>query len=421
MTSISIIDDDHVQIVLVKTILSKFGYDVKTYYDPKIMLSEYSIGSTDLILSDIHMPGFSGLDLLNGIRTIDKNVPFIMFTSSSDIKSIISHFKKGISDYLLKPVNPDDLVHRIERVLEEKKVKKELEKIEHERELIELERRKLVNWRTLYANKETRQTEQMMSFFTRSINSGCGYVWLDILNDLPKEEDGSVILDKDLFQLVSDSAGSQRKAFDYLSFITNLPEVNNEVVSMKNFAESLSNLYDVKLKEVYDKDNKDLSFNISLENVEGNLNIASEWLLKVIAELCINASKFSPENSRVIAEVFKVSSQQIHGTNNGPKRWILFQIRNELLKSNEKDEYGEDIIGIPYDYIELVYDLFYTIESFPTEHPSEEWSNGTGLYIARYLIKKMNGSLTCKNMIDYTNGEAKPYVQFQLALPITDK
>ncbi len=422
MNRVIVVDDDITQTVLIKTILTKFGYEVTSYNDPAFMLQEYRQGKTDIILCDIHMPNMGGLDLVKAIREIDKNVPFIMITSSKDIKTLIGHFNKGISDYLLKPVTPDDLVHRVHRVLEDNKHTRSLEKIEQEKDLIELENNKLNNWRNLYADKDIKQTKQMMMFFARSINSGGGYVWLDILNDLPKEDDGSVILEKDLYELITASAGDQRKSFEYLTFINNLPDVSTENISLTEFSSELSKSYNENLLPMFNSSNRNISLNINLLDIPGMLKIDSEITLEIIQELCINSIKFSPQNSDIIIEIYKVSNDRlgIASLKNKSINWILFQIRNEPKSNNATDEYQEPIVGIPYDYMELVYDLFYTIESYPIEHPDEKWSNGTGLYIARNLAKKMNGWIRCKNMIDYTKGQSKPYVQFQFVLPIVN-
>lgn len=420
MNRVIVVDDDITQTVLIKTILTKFGYEVTTYNDPLFMLKEFRQGMTDIILSDIYMPVIGGLDLVKAAKKIDKNIPFIMFTSSKDIKTLIGHFNKGISDYLLKPIIPDDLVHRVHRVLEENKQSRSLMKIEQERDLIELENNKLNNWRNLYANKDIKQTKQMMLFFSRSINSGGGYVWLDILKDLGKEEDGSVILEKDLYELITQSASDQRKAFEYLTFINNLPDVSREHISLDTFSSKLSISYNEILLPMFNSSNRSVSLNLNLRNILGTLVIDTNLTLEIIEELCINSIKFSPEHSNIIIEVYKVNSEKlgIDSLSNKSKNWMLFQIRNEPKNNNATDDNHQPILGIPYDYVELVYDLFYTMESYPIEHPAEKWSNGTGLYIARNLVKKMKGWLECENMIDYTRGQSKPYVQFRLFLPV---
>ncbi|HOV15750.1 MAG TPA: ATP-binding protein, partial [Spirochaetota bacterium] len=61
--------------------------------------------------------------------------------------------------------------------------------------------------------------------------------------------------------------------------------------------------------------------------------------------------------------------------------------------------------------------LFYTIDPFPTEFEDEEWNNGTGLYIARKILKRHNGWIKTANGVDYTKGIPEPYIKFTVTIP----
>ncbi|QEN03866.1 response regulator [Thiospirochaeta perfilievii] len=422
MSKIIVVDDDKTQTVLVKTILTKYYHEVICYNDPRFMLTEYFQGKADLILSDIHMPHLNGLELFKAIRVKDKDIPFIIFTSNNDIKSVIEHFEKGISDYLIKPILSDDLIYRVSRVIDRSIMEKKLHKIELERDLIELEKNKLSNWRDLYAGKDIKQTKQMITYFTRSINSGGGYVWLDILNGLPTNEDGSLLLDSDLLNLVTESASNQRKAFEYLDFITNLPELNMETLEIRSLYHKVKDHFTNRLEDLFHNSSRELSVNLGLTELDGEVEIDYEMFIDIFEEVCINGIKYSPNKSKIFIEVYKISNQSLmrYSPQKDTKNWLLFEVRNEVIPKEILTNGDQGVIGIPYDYIELVFDMFYTIESYPTTHPEEKWANGTGLYICRNQINKMNGGLECKNIIDYTNGQKKPYVQFKLYLPISN-
>ena len=83
-----------------------------------------------------------------------------------------------------------------------------------------------------------------------------------------------------------------------------------------------------------------------------------------------------------------------------------------------KDLEGNSITGIPYGYSELVFDLFYTIEKFPTYLDEEEWKDGFGLYVCRKLLNKQNCLLTTVNGINYTKEPAEPFVKFTITIPV---
>ena len=71
----------------------------------------------DIILLDLRMPDLSGIEVLKNIRQINKTLPVVMLTTSDDEKDLIEALKNGASGYLLKDMEPDDLVVALKDVL----------------------------------------------------------------------------------------------------------------------------------------------------------------------------------------------------------------------------------------------------------------------------------------------------------------
>lgn len=78
------------------------------------LLSERPI---DLVLSDMVLPGMSGLDLVTKIQEIDRNLPVLIVTRVDDVPRAVEAMRRGAFDYLLKPVNPLDLGMRLHRAV----------------------------------------------------------------------------------------------------------------------------------------------------------------------------------------------------------------------------------------------------------------------------------------------------------------
>lgn len=97
---------------------------------------------------------------------------------------------------------------------------------------------------------------------------------------------------------------------------------------------------------------------------------------------------------------------------------LLALIRNEPRELQARDKEGGRLTGIPYDYSELVFDLFFTIESFPTPNADEEWTDGTELYVVRKLLTRMGAMVANRNIVDYLGDAPKTYVQFAVAFPL---
>ena len=71
----------------------------------------------DIVLLDLRMPNVNGIDVLKKIREHNKSLPVVMLTTSDDEKDLIEAFRNGASGYLLKDMEPDDLVVALRDVL----------------------------------------------------------------------------------------------------------------------------------------------------------------------------------------------------------------------------------------------------------------------------------------------------------------
>jgi len=78
------------------------------------LLSEKPV---DLVLTDLVMPGLSGLDLVTRIQKIDRDLPVLIVTRLKGVQSAVDAMKCGAYDYILKPVNPTDLGMRLHRAI----------------------------------------------------------------------------------------------------------------------------------------------------------------------------------------------------------------------------------------------------------------------------------------------------------------
>ncbi|MGA2026117.1 MAG: sigma-54 dependent transcriptional regulator [Syntrophobacteraceae bacterium] len=88
--------------------------------------------AVDLVMLDIRLPGIDGIETLKLIRKLDDKVHVIMMTAYEDIKTVITSMKMGAYDYLVKPLEIDELELIIEKALETVKLKKEVEQLRQE-------------------------------------------------------------------------------------------------------------------------------------------------------------------------------------------------------------------------------------------------------------------------------------------------
>lgn len=116
MHKILVVEDDPVINQVIREFLSDRGYEVTSVFDGKEALEQFKQQSFDLIILDIMIPIYSGLEVLEKIRQTSK-VPVMMLTAVSDEYTQLVSFNHLISDYVVKPFSPLILVKRVENIL----------------------------------------------------------------------------------------------------------------------------------------------------------------------------------------------------------------------------------------------------------------------------------------------------------------
>jgi len=425
MEKVLLVDDDPITIAIVRKILENAAYIVTGYTDPVSVAESYRQGEYVLVITDLMMPGMSGHELVMRIRERDPDVPMMVLTGSVDIDKTVELFRHGVTDYIIKPVVPEDLLHRIRSCIDEHGLRLHIRRVEEEKRLIELESRKLVNWRMLYAYKDINQTEQMINLLTRTINAEGGFAWLDLIAELPRRPDGGIDLDKDVLDLVLSAGRSMRTIIDYLSFISKIPrmEFKLEPMSAMGFTAEILEYGRGELSGLCARHRRTLSVHAPRGGLEGIVAIDSAQLKRVCRELVVNAVKYSPEQSGISLELAFGSGRRTElaggmgRCHDGDHVYIIVKNHPRTLQAKTGD--GNPIVGIPYEYSELVFDLFFTIENFSTENADEEWPDGTGLYVARKLLGRMKALVDTSSLVDNTGDSPRPLVQFAVSIPVS--
>ncbi len=117
--SLLVVEDEHTLRRLLEYQLEKH-YAVRTAADGEEALAQIQEAPPDLIVSDIMMPRMNGFDLQNALQR-SKNtraIPFIFLTAKADDKSRLKGMRTGVDDYITKPFDVEQLLSRIERLLE---------------------------------------------------------------------------------------------------------------------------------------------------------------------------------------------------------------------------------------------------------------------------------------------------------------
>src|SRR4030065_2831274 len=125
--SIMVVDDDFAHRLMLKKLLSGWGYDVYEADDGSVAMEKVRQSSFELILMDIRMLNISGIEALEQIKIINPVIPVIIMTAYASVETAVNALKKGAYDYLTKPLDFDELKIVISRATEHNRLKKENE------------------------------------------------------------------------------------------------------------------------------------------------------------------------------------------------------------------------------------------------------------------------------------------------------
>ena len=114
-------DDDSIRWVLEKG-LSEDNLEVITFDRANKAIKKLEIDSPDVILTDIKMPGASGIQLLDFIKENRPEIPVIIMTAHSDLESAVESYEHGAWEYLPKPFDIDQAINVIKRSIQEESI-----------------------------------------------------------------------------------------------------------------------------------------------------------------------------------------------------------------------------------------------------------------------------------------------------------
>lgn len=117
MFRILIAEDDRELCQLFSHILVKNGYYVKGVSNGEEALAELDNGYYDLIISDIMMPVMDGYELVHRLRESENHIPVMMITAKDAFDDMRRGFVSGTDDYMIKPVNVNEMVLRVGALL----------------------------------------------------------------------------------------------------------------------------------------------------------------------------------------------------------------------------------------------------------------------------------------------------------------
>ncbi len=132
MPKVLVVDDERAILDTVEILLRGEGFDASVAHSGREALERFEEVSPDVVLTDIRMPGVTGLDLLEAVRERDPEVPVILMTAQASLQSAVKAVNQGAFYYLQKPFSNAELVALCKRAAQVRELSRENKQLKKE-------------------------------------------------------------------------------------------------------------------------------------------------------------------------------------------------------------------------------------------------------------------------------------------------
>jgi len=366
-----LIADDEVGIrTALELLLEEEGYSVTTVPDGKRAIELIRGEEFDLVISDVRMPGASGLEILEEIRKMTGGPDMIIMTAYGSIETAIQALKNGARDFLIKPFSNDLLKMTIQRALQIRDISEENLKLR------ELERMKK-EFITMIAH-ELRTPLTAIKGYLKLVLSG-------MAGELKSNQ-------KEFLGVVHQNSERLQSIINKMIDMGQLETADFSLHTMA--ANTLSVIWESisEIQENYEK--KRLQLEVNLSASLKPILVDPNRMKQVVNALLDNAISFSPPNKRIWLSVQKWSGLSALNADKRPSSYVDFSDLEAIdyLEISVKDE-GP---GIAEDKLSQIFEKFYQIDDL---YVRQVGGVGVGLSLCKKLVELMGGKIWVKSSL----------------------
>ena len=125
MPTVLIVEDEPKMLRLLEMNLAEEGYKVRTAADAEAGLKLFREHRIDAVLTDLKLPGMSGLEFLEAVKRADSRIPVIVMTAYGTVETAVEAMKAGASDYVLKPFSLEEIKLIVSKELDVRRLREE--------------------------------------------------------------------------------------------------------------------------------------------------------------------------------------------------------------------------------------------------------------------------------------------------------
>src|SRR5213083_242936 len=130
--SLLVIDDEQGILETLRILLKNEGFDITTAQGGKAGLEQLKASAPDIVLTDLKMPGVTGIEILSAVRGQDPETPVILMTAQASLQTAIQAVNEGAFYYIQKPFSNDDMVAICRRAAEHRRLRAENKQLKQE-------------------------------------------------------------------------------------------------------------------------------------------------------------------------------------------------------------------------------------------------------------------------------------------------
>lgn len=390
-------EDDIISARLLQDSLTSFGFQVTLAEDGRKAMEYYTQSPFPIVITDYDMPEMNGSQLIDFLKEDDDEPIIIVLTNHKETSLIIEIMKKGIFDYLVKPIEAEELSLKLTHAIEIYHMRR-LDRITKREREIRLEGHlDWTKWKERaggtgdFKNLNQNLFESLKTSFNQGTGFGAIVSLLKIVSDTAKREGDDYRIDAELMDLIQTNSVMAEKAlstFSEIEFILNgnieikKVSVSEVYEDIKNLIAELSPILKIKNHQLYLSEKK-----ASFQNFDVKIN--PEYLKAAIYEIITNACKFSIPDSSIHVVVYL------------ERNTFVISVYNIPVSNSDRIE------GIPLPYENMVFEPFFRLTKFVYDE-FKTLDFGLGLTKVESILKRFNAKVEIRNIIDHLNAKSNP-------------
>ncbi len=372
-------DEKEIRAFLDKALSRLGGFHVDLAASGEEALHRLEKEPFDLVLTDLKMPKMDGLQLIAEIAKSKPETLTIMMTGHGSIDSALEAMKLGASDYITKPLNLDEMILRLRKVLEEKQRFVRLKDFADQLERTNQELRKIDSMKSEFVSVASHELRTPLAAIKNAVQL--------ILSGKTGE------INENQTKFLSMAERNINRLTNILSDLLNLSRIESGKIELK--------FENIDLKNVVDLAASSLRPHAGVKSIQIEVEIPEslpavygdqDKIEQILTNLIGNAVKFTPDGGKILISAEPISHDQKDGYGN-------------MVAISVKDT-G---IGIPADQLDAVFEKFHQVEG--SLHRSVS-GTGLGLAITKGLVEAHQGKIVVESEVG--KGSA-----FTFTLPIS--